>query len=120
MTWLKSLLASGVAGASVALLLAATVCPAQDGKGKGKGKQPDFIPAGYDDYQNMLTQLGITKVRKGRDARVADTSDEATANPYKGTMPELMVGKDGTKVPTADQSPKRRPEFVEDFERELY
>src|SRR6266702_1926557 len=35
----------------------------------GGGTQPDFIPAGYDDYQNMLTQLGITKVRKGRDAR---------------------------------------------------
>ena len=33
--------------------------------GQGPAKQPDFIPAGYDDYQNMLDQLGIKKVRKG-------------------------------------------------------
>jgi len=54
---------------------------------KGKGKQPDFIPAGYDDFQNMLDQLGIKKMRKGRDARVKDTSDEATANPTRRACP---------------------------------
>ena len=86
----------------------------------GKGKQPDFIPAGYDDYQNMLDQLGIKKTRKGRDSKVKDTSDEATANPYKETMPDLMTCKDGTKVKTADQWPKRRAEIVDDFEREVY
>src|SRR5262249_43623413 len=83
-------------------------------------KQPDFIPAGYDDYQNMLSQLGITKMRRGRDARVADTSDEAIANPYKDSMPELLTFKDGTKVTTAGQWPRRRAEIVEDFEREVY
>src|SRR5205807_2175083 len=80
----------------------------------------DFIPADYDDYQNMLDQLGIKKMRKGRDARAKDTSDEATANPYKDTMPDLMTFKDGTKVTSADQWPKRRAEIVEDFEREVY
>ena len=34
-------------------------------KGQGKAKQPDFIPAGYDDYQNMLDQLGIKKNAQG-------------------------------------------------------
>jgi hypothetical protein len=91
----------------------------QDAKA-GKSKQPDFIPAGYDDYQNMLDQLGIKKMRKGRDARVKDTSDEATANPYQETMPDLMTLKNGRKVQTADQWPKRRAEIVEDFEREVY
>src|SRR5262249_35960623 len=91
-----------------------------DAKGKGKGKLPDFIPAGYDDYLNMLMQLGITKTRKGRDARVADTSNEATAHPYKDTLPDLMTFKDGTKVTSADQWPKRRAEIVEDFEREVF
>jgi hypothetical protein len=86
----------------------------------GKGKQPDFIGAGYDDYQNMLDQLGIKKMRKGRDARVKDTSSETTANPYKDTMPELLTFKDRTKVKTAAQWPKRRAEIVEDFEREVY
>ncbi len=35
-------------------------------------------------------------------------------------MPALMVFKDGTKVKSADQWPKRRAEIVEDFEREVY
>jgi hypothetical protein len=101
------------------LVLWGAPSPAQDVKG-GKGKQPDFIPAGYDDYQNMLDRLGIKKMRKGRDSKVPDTSNEATANPYKESMPELMSFKDGTKVTSADQWPKRRAEIVEDFERELY
>src|SRR4029453_11502578 len=85
-------------------------------KGGDKGKLPEFIPAGYDDYQNMLDQLGIKKMRRGRDARVKDTSDEATANPYKDSMPDLLTFKDGTKVKTAEQWAKRRAEIVEDFE----
>src|SRR5579884_3686067 len=101
-------------------LLASVSRPAQVGKGAGQGKQPDFIPAGYDDYQAMLDRLGIKKVRRGRDARVKDTSDEATANPYKDSMPDLLTLKDGTKVRAADQWPKRRAEIVEDFEREVY
>src|SRR6266567_5971887 len=93
------------------VLFASAASSAQNPKDGEKSKQADFIPAGYDDYQNMLMQLGITNVRKGRDARVADTSDEATANPFKDTMPELMVCKDATKVTTADQWPKRRAEI---------
>jgi hypothetical protein len=103
----------------VVVLFASAPSSAQDGKA-GKGKQPDFIPAGYDDYQNMLDQLGIKKMRKGRDSKVKDTSDEATANPYKESMPDLMTFKDGTKVATADQWPKRRAEIALDFEREVY
>src|SRR5579863_6451607 len=113
-------------GAPAALLLFAVVVlmpvpvSGQGFKGAGKAKLPDFIPAGYDDYQNMLDQLGITKVRKGRDSKVPDTSSEATASPYKETMPDLMTFKDGAKVTSADQWPKRRAEIVEDFEREVY
>jgi hypothetical protein len=110
--------------AALGLLLAAVLFVASPSsaqvKGQAKGKQPDFIPAGYDDYQNMLDRLGIKKTRQGRDLKVMDTSDEATANPYKETMPDLMTFKDGTKVTVADQWPKRRAEIVEDFEREVY
>ncbi len=107
--------------AAPALLFAVLILTAGPSSGQGKGgKQPDFIPAGYDDYQTMLDRLGIKQMRKGRDSRVKDTSDEATANPYKETMPDLMTFKDGTKVKTADQWPKRRAEIVEDFEREVY
>jgi hypothetical protein len=103
-------------------LFAAMLCvpTTSSGQGKTPPKLPDFIPAGYDDYQNMLDQLGIKKMRKGRDSKVPDTSDEATANPYKETMPDLLTFKDGTKVTAAEQWPKRRAEIVEDFEREVY
>src|SRR5579864_909374 len=109
------LLRSAAAGLLAAVLVAPGSSSGQDKA--GKGKQPDFIPAGYDDYQNMLDQLGIKKMRRGRDARVKDTSDEATANPFKETMPELMTLKGGARVTSADQWPKRRAEIVEDFER---
>ncbi|HKB42032.1 MAG TPA: hypothetical protein VKD72_36740 [Gemmataceae bacterium] len=102
------------------MLMAPAPSTGQGFKGAGKTKLPDFIPAGYDDYQNMLDQLGIKKMRKGRDGRAKDTSDEATANPHKETLPDLMTFKDGTKVKTADQWPKRRAEIVEEFEREVY
>lgn len=108
-----------VAGLLAVALYASGLSSGQDVKA-GKGKQPEFIPVGYDDYQNMLDQLGIKKMRKGRDARAKDTSDEATSNPYKESMPDLMTFKDGTKVKSADRWPKRRAEIVEDFEREVY
>jgi hypothetical protein len=96
------------------------MAPTPADQARGQGKQPDFIPAGYDDYQNMLDQLGIKKIRPGRNSKEKDTSNEATANPHKDTLPELMKFKDGTKVATADQWPKRRAEMVEDFERDVY
>src|SRR5438105_2740075 len=108
---------------SVAVLLAIgllALASASAQVGKGKGKLPDFIPAGYDDYQNMLDQLGIKRMRKGRDGKAKDTSDEATAHPYQDSMPDVLTFKDGTRVTTADQWPKRRAEIAEDFEREVY
>ncbi|HEY7309834.1 MAG TPA: hypothetical protein VH643_10790 [Gemmataceae bacterium] len=111
---------AGAALLIAGLLFASTSSTAQDTKKSGKGKQPDFIPEGYDDYQNMRDQLGIKKMRKGRDGRGADSSREATANPHKETMPDLMTFKDGTKVTSAKQWPQRRAEIVEEFEREVY
>jgi hypothetical protein len=111
--------------AATALLLAgaifaATPSSGQGPPGGGKAKLPDFIPADYNDYQNMLKQLGIKKMRPGRNGRGPDSSKEETANPYKETMPDLMTFKDGSKVKSADDWPKRRAEIVEDFEREVY
>src|SRR5262245_9220012 len=109
-----------VAGLFALTLAAPDLSSAQDVKGKGNGSLPSCIPAAYDDYQNMLDQLGIKKVRRGRDSRVKDTSDEATANRFKDSMPALLTFKNGTKVTTADQWPRRRAEIVEDFQREVY
>jgi hypothetical protein len=114
-----SLLRSLAAGLFAVVLVAPSPSSAQDA-GAGSGQQSKFVPSDYDDYQNMLDQLGIKKMRKGRDARVKDTSDEATANPYKESLPDLLTFKDGTKVTTAEQWTRRRAEIVEDFEREVY
>jgi len=107
--------------ATLVLSIVLTPSPSmgQFGKGGG-GAQPSFIPAGYDDYQNMLDQLGIKAVRKGRNSKDPDTSNDATANVYKDSMPDVLTFKDGTKVTSAAQWPKRRAEIVEDFEREVY
>jgi hypothetical protein len=103
-----------------AVILTSSPASAQPGRGGTQPPRPDFIPADYDDYQAMLDKLGIKKIRPGRNSRVPDTSAEATANPYKDSMPDLMTFKDGTKVTSADQWSKRRAEIVEDFEREIY
>lgn len=75
------------------------------------------------DHQNMMKQLGITKLRPGRSSNPsspnAANTDESKANPHP-ELPELMMMKDGTEVTTPDQWWKRRrPEIVEDFQREV-
>lgn len=121
---LLNALATRILQSSAAVLLVLAMSESPIGMAQGvkepKGKQPDLILAGYDDYQNMLDQLGIKKMRKGRDAKVKDTSSESTANRFKDSMPELMTCKDGTKIKLAEQWPKRRAEIALDFESEVY
>ncbi|MBN2181486.1 MAG: hypothetical protein JW715_06200 [Sedimentisphaerales bacterium] len=74
----------------------------------------------YDDHQNMMNQLGIRQLRPGANPNNQSTFDEATANPYKDSMPDVLTMKDGTKVTSPAQWPKRRAEILEDFEREVY
>ena len=46
--------------------------------------------------------------------------DESKANPYP-ELPDPLVAKDGEKITTPDEWwKKRRPEIVEDFDREIY
>ena len=76
------------------------------------------------DHQNMLDQLGIKSIRRGFDSDqsspYAANYDESKANPFP-VIPELMTTKSGKKVKTAKQWWEvRRPEIVEDFEREVY
>lgn len=71
----------------------------------------------------MMAQLGISTLRPGPSgdpqAPNAANSDEARVPPY--TLPDPLVQKDGTKVTTAQQWWEvRRPEIVEDFDREVY
>jgi len=77
-------------------------------------------PARYDDHQNMMDQLGVKAIRPGPNPNDQSTFDEANANPYRDSMPKVLEMKDGTKVSSAKQWPKRRAEILEDFEREVY
>src|SRR5882724_11451857 len=77
-------------------------------------------PGTFDDHQNMMDQLAVKKLRPGPNPNKQETFDEATANPYTNSMPDVLTMKDGTKVTRPGQWPARRAEIQEDFEREVY
>jgi hypothetical protein len=75
-----------------------------------------------DDRQKMLDVLHIASLRPGVNARVLGSAnyDEAKANPYP-KLPDPLVMKNGKKVTSAKMWwGQRRPEIVEDFDREIY
>jgi hypothetical protein len=72
----------------------------------------------------MMQQLGIKALRPGPsgDEKAPNHAnyDEALANPYPN-LPDVLTLKNGKKVTTPEMWWKlRRPEIVEDFEREVY
>jgi hypothetical protein len=75
------------------------------------------------DHQNMMDQLGIKALRPGPSGTETAPNhanyDEATANPFP-TLPAVLTLKNGKKVTTpAMWWNQRRPEIVEDFDREV-
>lgn len=76
-----------------------------------------------DDHQNMMDQLGIKALRPGLSGNEAAPNhanyDESLANPFPN-LPDVLTLKNGKKVTTpAVWWNQRRPEIVEDFEREV-
>jgi lysophospholipase L1-like esterase len=77
-----------------------------------------------EDHRDMMDQLGIKALRPGPSGNEKAPNhanyDEAAANPFPD-YPELLKLKDGRAVTTAEAWWKlRRPEIVEDFEREVF
>ena len=71
----------------------------------------------------MMDQLGIKALRPGPSGNENNPNhanyDEAKANPY-GDLPDALTLKNGQTVTSAQQWwQQRRPEIVEDFEREV-
>jgi hypothetical protein len=101
----------------VLVLLAATLARAED--------TPPVMMTAQQDHQKMMDALGIKDLRRGADGRNAQApnyqnTDEAKANPWPN-LPDPLVTRDGTKVTTPELWwTKRRPEIVEDFDREVY
>src|SRR6516162_10247807 len=88
----------------------------------GPGEPRNWTAA--QDHQNMMEQLGIKALRPGpsgnENAPNHANYDESKANPFP-TLPDVLTLENGTKVTTPDMWwKKRRPEIVEDFEREVY
>ncbi len=76
------------------------------------------------DHKNMMEQLGIRKLRPGPSGRAGATNeanyDPAKANPFP-ELPDPLTLKNGQKVTTPEiWWTRRRPEIVEDFEREIF
>ena len=76
-----------------------------------------------DDHRHMMEQLGIAALRPGPSGNELAPNhanyDEALANPFPA-LPDALTLRNGRKVTTADMwRSERRPELVEDFEREV-
>jgi hypothetical protein len=112
-----------------ALSALAAFAPAR-GDDPPKKPDPDKLPppvklTAQQDHKRMMDLLKIKKLRPGanpRDPKAPNAAnyDESKANPYP-KLPDPLVLKDGTKVTTPELWWKRRrPEIVEDFDREVY
>jgi len=76
-----------------------------------------------EDHRQMMEQLGIRSLRPGPSGNEQAPNhanyDEALANPFP-TLPDALTLSNGRKVASAEVWWKqRRPEIVEDFEREV-
>ena len=86
---------------------------------------PPVTMTAEQDHQRMMDLLHIASLRPGANgsnpkAPNAANYDESKANPYPN-LPDPLVLKNGKKVTSAKMWWKqRRPEIVEDFDREIY
>lgn len=111
----------------LAALFAASVA---GGAGRAAPPEPGALPppvelTAQQDHQRLMELLRITTLRPGANpnnpqAANAVNTDEAKANPYPN-LPDPLVLKNGKKVTSAKVWwNQRRPEIVEDFDREIY
>ncbi len=89
------------------------------------GQSPPAQLTAEQDHQRLMDLQHISSLRQGADGRRTDVPnaanyDESKANPYP-KLPDPLLLKDGTRVTTPQEWwSKRRPEIVEDFDREVY
>jgi len=104
---------------AVPLFMTSILCGQQS---PGNLPQP-VVWTAAEDHQNMMDQLGIKALRPGPSGNETAPNhanyDESTANPFP-ILPDVLKLKNGKKVTTAAMWwNQRRPEIVEDFEREV-
>jgi hypothetical protein len=117
--WLPGLLFAGLAGITAANFLL------EMARADAGGQPAPVKLTKEEDHQRMMDLLHMTEIRRGRDGNNKDSPyyanyDEAKANPFPD-LPDPLTLKNGKKVTKAsDWWSKRRPEIVEDFDREVY
>jgi hypothetical protein len=90
-----------------------------------KTVSPPVVLTAEQDHKRLMQLLGITSLRPGANPRSTEAQsqpnyDEAKANPYPN-LPDPLLLKNGKRVTSAKTWwSKRRPEIVEDFDREIY
>src|SRR6266850_6864916 len=109
---------SAIAIAALALALQ-TDAPAPFDAAQGRPKNWSAA----EDHQQMMDQLGIRALRPGPSGNEQAPNhanyDEATANPFPN-LPDVLTLRNGNRVTSpALWFNARRPEIVEDFEREV-
>ena len=97
---------------------------AQETAKSANPSEPPLDWTAAQDHQNMMDQLGIKALRPGPSGNESAPNhanyDESKANPFPN-LPDVLTLKNGEKVTTpAMWWNQRRPEIVEDFEREVY
>src|SRR5258708_5073680 len=107
-------------------LLVIAIVPAVNLARQNANQPPsDIAIKSQKDHQQLMDMLHITALRQGADGSHPDAPnaanyDEAKANPYPN-LPDPLILKNGKKVTTAKMWwDQRRPEIVEDFDREIY
>jgi (4-O-methyl)-D-glucuronate---lignin esterase len=111
---------------TVVALLAFSLQSAKSGAGLEKPQNP-VTPAhltAEQDHQRIMDLLHISSIRRGADGDPkspnAANYDESKATPYIA-LPDPLVLKNGKPVTAAKLWwEQRRPEIVEDFDREIY
>jgi hypothetical protein len=100
----------------LAIAFVAAIAPAADA--------PPVQLTNQQDHQRMMELLGMKSIRPGVNGNDKTSPnyanyDEAKANPYP-KLPDPLVMKNGRKVTSAKMWwDQRRPELVEEFDREI-
>jgi len=107
---------------SLSISFAVLASSSQAAPAFGSTNSTDWTTA--QDHRNMMEQLGIKALRPGPSGRAGATNeanyDPAKANPFPD-LPDPLTLKNGQKVLTPQMWwTQRRPEIVEDFEREVF
>src|SRR4030042_5298403 len=109
---------------SIVCLLSSVLCPLSSASAALPLPPPVQLTT-EQDHKRIMALLNITSLRPGSDGMNPQSPnyanyDELKANPYPN-LPDPLVLKNGQKVTTAETWwNQRRPEIVEDFDREIY